>query len=102
MRAGMDAGQAADTLVVYVYSNSDSEYERNLHFFVERGMADGDGCHYIIVVQEVGALQKAALGQVALQIVVQVMGFADTRAGQAFGREVYETVICRRAAMATT
>ena len=55
MRTGMETGQAADALVIYVYSNSDSEYERNLHFFVERGIADGDGCHYIIVVQEVGA-----------------------------------------------
>ena len=59
MRMGMDVGQAVDTLVIYVYSNSDSEYERNLHFFVERGMADGDGCHYIIVVQEVGSVLKS-------------------------------------------
>lgn len=43
----------AETLVLYTYSNSDLEYERNLHFFVQHGMAEGDGCDYIIIVQEV-------------------------------------------------
>lgn len=43
----------ADTLVVYVYSKSDTEYQRNLEFFVKNGMWEGDGCDYIIVVQQV-------------------------------------------------
>lgn len=42
-----------ETLVLYTYSNSDPEYERNLHFFVQYGMAEGDGCNYVIIVQEV-------------------------------------------------
>ena len=42
-----------DTLVLYTYSNSDQEYERNLHFFVQHGMAEGDGCNYVIIVQQV-------------------------------------------------
>lgn len=43
----------ADTLVIYVYSKTDPEYERNLEFFVEHGMWEGDGCDYLIVVQQV-------------------------------------------------
>lgn len=42
-----------ETLVLYTYSNSDPEYERNLHFFVQYGMAEGDGCDYLMVVQQV-------------------------------------------------
>ena len=42
--------------MLYTYSNSDTEYERNLHYFVEHGMADGDGCDYVIIVQEVSNL----------------------------------------------
>lgn len=43
----------ADRLVMYVFSDSDPEYMRNLEFFVAYGMAEGDGCDYIVVVQEV-------------------------------------------------
>ena len=42
-----------DTLVVYTYSRTDPEYERNLAFFVSHGMWDGDGCDYLIIVQQV-------------------------------------------------
>ena len=44
---------ARDTLVVYTYSKTDVEYERNLAFFVDHGMWEGDGCDYLIVVQQV-------------------------------------------------
>ena len=50
---GLLSSDRSETLVLYTYSNSDTEYERNLHYFVEHGMAEGDGCDYIIVVQEV-------------------------------------------------
>lgn len=40
-----------DTLVVYTYSNSNSEHERNLEFFVRHGVRAGDGCEYIITIQ---------------------------------------------------
>lgn len=43
----------ADTLVMYVYSDSDPEYRRNLEFFAGFGMAADDGCDYVIVVQQV-------------------------------------------------
>ena len=43
----------ADRLVMYVFSDSDPEYMRNLEFFVAYGMAEGDGCDYVVVVQEV-------------------------------------------------
>jgi hypothetical protein len=46
-------GRSPETLVIYVYSASDTEYARNLHFFVRNGMWEGDGCDYVIVVQQV-------------------------------------------------
>lgn len=46
-------GGGPDTLVVYIYSNSDPEYEHNLEFFVRHGMREGDSCEYIIAVQHV-------------------------------------------------
>ena len=45
----------AETLVVYTYSKSDPEYERNLEYFVAHGMWEGDGCQYLIIVQQVRA-----------------------------------------------
>ena len=42
-----------DTVVIYTYSRTDPEYERNLQYFVEHGMWEGDGCDYIIIVQQV-------------------------------------------------
>ncbi len=54
---GLLSSEHPETLVLYTYSNSDTEYERNLHYFVEHGMADGDGCDYVIIVQEVSLLQ---------------------------------------------
>ena len=56
-RLGLLSEEQAETLVLYAYSNSDSEYERNLHYFVQHGMAEGDGCEYAIIVQEVSSLQ---------------------------------------------
>ena len=47
---------SADTLVLYAYANSDPEYERNLHFFVEHGMSEDDGVDYVIFVQQVSLL----------------------------------------------
>lgn len=43
----------ADTLVIYTYSKSDPEYERNLEFFIKHGMWENDNCHYLIIVQQV-------------------------------------------------
>ena len=48
--------ESPSTLVIYTYSKSDPEYERNLDFFVAHGMWEGDGCHYLIIVQQVGGL----------------------------------------------
>ncbi len=41
------------TLVIYVFSKTDPEYERNLQFFVQHGMWEDDGCDYAIIVQQV-------------------------------------------------
>lgn len=61
-RAGKRA--EADTVVVYVYSNTDPEYEGNLVYFLEKGVRANDGCDYIIVIQEVRAgWQQAGWGR---------------------------------------
>ena len=44
----------ADTLVLYVFSNTDAEYEANLRFFLKHGVDANDGCDYIIVIQTGG------------------------------------------------
>jgi hypothetical protein len=48
----------ADTLVMYIYADSDPEYRRNLEFFVRFGVTAGPECDYIIVVQQVHQTQR--------------------------------------------
>ncbi|KAK9808001.1 hypothetical protein WJX73_002333 [Symbiochloris irregularis] len=43
--------QDLKTLVVYVYSGSDPEYEDNLRFFLRTAVKEDDGCDYVIVIQ---------------------------------------------------
>jgi hypothetical protein len=43
---------------------STAEYINNLRFFVKHGMLPGDGCDYIIVVQQAGQLSHAAIAAV--------------------------------------
>ena len=43
-----------DTLVIYIFSPTDPEYERNMRFFIEHGMSANDPCHYAIIVQQTG------------------------------------------------
>ena len=45
----------AHILVIYVFSNTDAEYESNLQFFIKHGVKADDGCDYIIVIQTGGA-----------------------------------------------
>jgi hypothetical protein len=40
-----------DTLVVYIFSNTDPEYANNLRFFLKHGVAADDGCDYVVVIQ---------------------------------------------------
>ena len=47
----------ADILVVYVFSNTDAEYEANLRFFLKHGVHGDDGCDYLIVIQTGGTSQ---------------------------------------------
>ena len=54
-------GPMPPTLVVYVFSNSDLEYEDNLRFFVQWGMGEGDGCDYVIVIQHGDGLKARAV-----------------------------------------
>ena len=41
-----------DTLVLYLYDNSDHVYSENFQFFLQEGVAAHDGCQYIIVVPD--------------------------------------------------
>eukprot|EP00884_Botryococcus_braunii_P001513 jgi/Botrbrau1/11362/Bobra.0038s0111.2 len=43
---------AKDTLIMYTYSDSDPEYQKNLEFFVKHGMWEDDPCDYLIIVQQ--------------------------------------------------
>jgi hypothetical protein len=43
-----------DTLVVYIFSNTDPESFNNLKYFLRWGLRENDGAYYIIVVQESG------------------------------------------------
>jgi len=53
-QAGIKSASRASTLIMYVFSNTDLEYGRNLQFFIHHGMWEGDGCEYVIIVQQVG------------------------------------------------
>lgn len=43
--------QSSSTLVIYVFSGTDPEYEANLNFFLREGIQEGDGVTYIIAIQ---------------------------------------------------
>ena len=42
-----------DTLIMYIFSPTDPEYERNMQYFVMHGISESHPCHYIIVVQRI-------------------------------------------------
>ena len=42
-----------DTLIMYIFSPTDPEYERNMRYFVQHGISENDPCHYAIVVQRI-------------------------------------------------
>eukprot|EP00892_Ulva_mutabilis_P000943 jgi/Ulvmu1/1084/UM105_0043.1 len=46
------AGEAAHTLVLYVWSNTDEYYRDNLQFFVKHGMPGCNGCRYVVIINE--------------------------------------------------
>ena len=55
LEANVVVPSRSSTLVMYVYSKTDLEYERNLLYFIEHGMWEGDGCDYVIIVQQVSS-----------------------------------------------
>lgn len=56
-----DFGQGhRDTLVLYVFSDSDPEYLTNLYVFLRQGIMQDDTADYIIIVQFSGDSQNAA------------------------------------------
>lgn len=48
---------AAHTLVIYIFSKTDTEYENNLLFFLKWGVAADDGCDYIFILQEIDGVK---------------------------------------------
>ena len=54
IQGGIKPAPRASTLIMYVFSNTDLEYRRNLQFFIHHGMWEDDGCEYVIIVQQVG------------------------------------------------
>lgn len=48
------------TLVVYVFSNSDREYEQNLRFFIKHAIHADDGCEYVFIIQTGEGLWKVS------------------------------------------
>ena len=47
----------ASTLVIYIFSKTDTEYEDNLMFFIKHGVAENDGCDYIFILQLTDGVQ---------------------------------------------
>lgn len=54
-------GGQTDTLVVYIFSNTDAEYLRNLKFFLKWGVREGDGADYVIILQQDGTEASSQL-----------------------------------------
>lgn len=47
-----DGIKRKDTVIIYIFSNTDPEYINNLRFFATFGISEGDGCDYFIVIQD--------------------------------------------------
>jgi hypothetical protein len=41
-----------DVLVLYIYSNTDPEYNNNLKFFLREGVHPADGCEYLFIINQ--------------------------------------------------
>ncbi|KAK9829758.1 hypothetical protein WJX72_007700 [[Myrmecia] bisecta] len=55
-----EPGSEELTLVVYLYSPTEPQFNENFLYFAQRGIASGDGCDYIIVVLGEATIQDAA------------------------------------------
>jgi hypothetical protein len=53
--------EAAHTLVVYIFSKTDTEYEDNLMFFLKWGVQENDGCDYVFILQDMDGVQMPDL-----------------------------------------
>ena len=51
-REGTGMASHPHTLVMYIFSDSDPEAINNLRYFVRHAVREGDGCEYVIVVQQ--------------------------------------------------
>jgi len=58
LTTSLSSSPAAHTLVVYIFSKTDTEYENNMRFFLRWGVAADDGCDYVIIIQTMGEGSK--------------------------------------------
>ena len=61
LATSLSGSSAAHTLVVYIFSKTDTEYENNMRFFLRWGVAADDGCDYVIIIQTMGEGPKVRL-----------------------------------------
>ncbi len=58
LTTSLSSSPVAQTLVVYIFSKTDTEYENNMRFFLRWGVAADDGCDYVIIIQTMGEGSK--------------------------------------------
>jgi hypothetical protein len=51
----------ANTLVVYVYSDTEAQYSQNLEFFLKEAVQANDGADYFIILQVSCCARRATL-----------------------------------------
>jgi len=56
--------EAAHTLVVYIFSKTDTEYEDNMMFFLKWGVEENDGCDYVFILQHMEGVQASPINSV--------------------------------------
>jgi hypothetical protein len=44
-------GRAKDTLVVYIFADTDPEYARNMQHFIQHAVREDDRCDYVFIIQ---------------------------------------------------
>jgi hypothetical protein len=44
-------GKAKDTLVVYIFADTDPEYSRNMQHFIQHAVKEDDRCDYVFIIQ---------------------------------------------------
>lgn len=54
------------SLVVYIYDRSDPVFTNNLNYFIRRGIAGGESCDYVFIVQNAENPQASFSGTLSM------------------------------------